>query len=175
MNHFSQIRRIVRQLRYRTLDDVLNQQITIQRLDTVVQDVQQALPLLREAPFLSPERCFMEGATRKYGLLDLEFAAPESLREGEFQHGIALLKRLGFVPAKRDRRPDPDGLDYVVGMFDESLGRWVIKLLLEDAERLRLPPRERYSTPTVFPCTFSITDACLANSDFVWFLRHFYW
>ena len=93
------IRRIARELRYRSLDELINRELTINQLDSVEKDISAALSdvLPQGCKYVETERQFLEGAMVKYGIIDVTFAAPERLLNSRDEGGISLLKDLGFI------------------------------------------------------------------------------
>lgn len=93
------IRRIARELRYRSLDELINRELTINQLDSVEKDISAALldVLSQGFKYVETERQFLEGAMVKYGIIDVTFAAPERLPNSRDEGGISLLKHLGFI------------------------------------------------------------------------------
>ena len=63
------IRRIARELRYRSLDELINRELAINQLDSVEKDISAALSdvLPQGCKYVETERQFLEGAMVKYG------------------------------------------------------------------------------------------------------------
>jgi hypothetical protein len=125
----------------------------------------------------------------KYGILDLDFLAPDSLLDTEFEHGIRLLKRLGFIPTpeavqrhEQEMQEWPEDMADVMKDFtcldqlNESLEQkqWIIRLFLQTTHQTLKLEQRLTLPPTYLPRVFTVSDACVTNADFVWFHRHFY-
>ncbi len=184
------IKKLARKVRYRTLDALIGQQVTVYSLDTVVQDIQREVSLVSNASYLGPEARYIEGMIAKYGILDLDFLGPISLLDTDFEHGIRLLQHLRFIPTrdatqkhnqeKQEWPHDPtdDMEDFTcLEQLNESLERnqQVIRLFLESAHQI-LRPEQKLGrlVASDLPRVFTVTDACVTNADFIWFHRHFY-
>lgn len=185
------IRRIARELRYRSLDELINRELTINQLDSVEKDISAALSdvLPQGCKYVETERQFLEGAMVKYGIIDVTFAAPERLLNSRDEGGISLLKDLGCIDEvdKEDHADSPElfGSDLsclellVEGLEKKST---LIKLFLSaekqstDWPELLLRIRDgSLSVPEGYlPRSFQVEDACITNSDFAWFKKHLY-
>ena len=100
------VRRIANELRYRSLDDLICREVTINHLDSVEKDIHAALigVLPPDCKYVATELKFLEGAIVKYGIIDATFTAPEQLLNSRDQGGISLLKELGFVEEDKESR-----------------------------------------------------------------------
>ena len=164
------IKKLAKNLRYRTLNDLIGVEITINLFESIAQDVRQALPLIKDATFLGPEIRHTKLAVEKYGILDITFLVPHSLLDSEFEHGIALLKELHLAskpsevrpPSKDDQLYD-DWVEFWLTEFNQALEKkqTLVKLFLRSKDKS-------------IPGIFTIVDACVTNGDFVWLNCHFY-
>ncbi|HMS39137.1 MAG TPA: hypothetical protein PKE69_02845 [Pyrinomonadaceae bacterium] len=175
---------ILRGLRYCSLPKLINRKIEICSLETFEADLFAILggDLPPDSRLISPERIYLEGAIVKYGLIDATLSVSNRhLASCSIINGNTL-RELGFVLSPEDK-------DYVtenaletgiedVGLLDflakdVEKNEAIIKLFLKAAEekpsRLSLKLSDNY-----FPRTFVVEDACLTNSGYVWFNKHFY-
>jgi hypothetical protein len=176
--------RLARELRYRPLAHLIGRRVRVDSLAGV------ELALAGLAGDVRWEaNVHLEGALAKYGLVDARGAAPHAwLEHSGTLPGIATLRACGFVPARGERWEEHDlsdfgGANALLEQLVEDLGerRCICKLMLRDdipdAEhqaRLMKAKRGLRLPATYFPRTFEVVDACVTNSDFVWFARHFY-
>lgn len=179
--------RLGRALRYRPLP-IIGVRVRIESLA----DVEPTLRRLT-APWggdqLAWDGCDIALGLAKYGLLDRWCTVdPEQLDAPSVLRGVAALRQNGFV--KREPEPDPDQ--------EREMREWEAACLIDLAERLegcllkiflhdeipadtRFPPGGPVSlaamtrlSPTYFPETFVVTDACLTNASTIWLSKHFY-
>lgn len=185
------IRRIARELRYRSFDDLISREVTINHLDSVGKDICAALfdALPQGCKYFETEREFLEGAIVKYGIIDVTLTAPEHLLNSRDQGGISLLRNLGFIE-EVDKEVQDDFSDLIgsdlscLELLAEGLEKkrtliklfllaegqatdWSELLLRIEGGSLRIP--EGY-----LPRLFQVEDACITNSDFAWFKKHLY-
>jgi hypothetical protein len=119
MTSLTLIRSVARGLRYRSLDDLIGREVIITHVTTVEDPVRRALgaALPSACSLIGPEVHYRQGAVAKYGLLDLQFAAPRHLLGDESRSGVSLLRELGYLPRRNEdrscfsRRDDPTCLD----------------------------------------------------------------
>jgi hypothetical protein len=166
-------------LRYQELAHLLGTQVTVASLETLESDIRSALklPLLENAIWEVKADRFLKGALTKYGLIDASFQVYSTWLGEDFQQGASLLEYLNFKP---DETPSNDGLAYTVleSLADElQLGLTWLKLFLraDPPPRLETGHSSQELPADYFPKTFTIEDACLSNSSYVWFWKHFYW
>src|SRR5690348_3076147 len=93
------IKQVARTLRYRSLPDLIGQELLISDRKLVAQEVQSSLltKFSYQFDFLKPETKYIEGAIAKYGLIDLTFSTSADLFGTDYEHGIPLLKKLNFL------------------------------------------------------------------------------
>lgn len=182
--HFLLILRVARGLRYRSVDAMIDQTVTVSSIRAVVPDirafVQRFCPDcvykdLGSDPVLS---------LAKYGLLDLEFRAPDSHLLLEFSTGIPLLKELGFLSDTDDGLDDDNELALLGCREDLEQGikkdGTLLKVFLIDLEKRHATDLRdrmwlmRHPSQIPFPIDFRVIDACVTNSGGVWIIKHFY-
>jgi hypothetical protein len=179
---------VARQLRYRDLPGLTGSSVLIKSADKVEADIKAALSheLQFETHLIGPEQKYISGAMAKYGLLDLTFSAPGSLQRGEYESGIHLLKRLGFLP-EGEQAEALSELSHVLGEKEDdptcllelyediSLDQTLLRLFLESDRIPGMGPHIPGKLPDDYlPRIFKVTDACVTNAEFVWFHKHFY-
>ena len=177
------LKTILTGLRYCDLPKLINRQIEICSIETVESDIFAILggDLPNESHLLSPEKIYIEGAIAKYGIIDVKFAVSNkhlancSIIKGD------TLRKLGLVLTKEDKENISQNTNK---NDDEDLG--LIDFLAEDVEKnealIKLFLRVENQSPKLalklpndyFPQTFVVEDACLTNSGYVWFNKHFY-
>jgi hypothetical protein len=185
------IRGIARELRYRSFDDLISREVTINHLDSVGKDICSALSnaLPQGCKYIETEREFLEGAIVKYGIIDVTFTAPEHLLNSRDQGGITLLKDLGFIE-EVDKEVQDDVSDLIssdlscLELLAEGIEKksTLIKLFLlaegQATDWSELLLRIQEGTLSVaegyLPRLFQVEDACITNSDFAWFKKHLY-
>ena len=184
---FSLIRRAARGIKYATIVEFLNREITFSdRLNIVSEStsfVQELFPL---SSFIGSEQNVLDGQIAKYGILDLEFSAEQSLLHN-CQSGVPILRALGFggnnLGDEEFELDDDDlfspmsGIEMVLDDINESCA--YLKLFLRSKVDPPFDMRERFLRPEnpallQFPMTFTISDACLTNVESAWIMKHFY-
>ena len=178
---FSLIKRIARQIRYQSLDSLIDETVSASSIDSIESEIQafiqQSCP---DGTFSGPPRSNLVGTLTKYGILDLEFRMSEFLLVPELRTGIRLLKELGYLP-RPDKISDAEkesNRGYLEGL-DESIDEdgILLKVFLIDpnfqisSDRI-LQVQDHSRIP--FPIEFSVVDACVTNSGYVWINKHFY-
>jgi hypothetical protein len=169
MGFHRRLYRVAKQLRYRTLPELIGRSILIPSIRDVLGTVASSFEL--GSP-VNPDARF-EGMIAKYGILDLEFHSLQPNLGRQDRGGVALLKELCFVHEDRTEE-NLEEEDWCLELLEESISeRQIVKLFLRCDLDLHGNPRDvlQHSAP---PCTFVVTDACLTNADYVWFNKHFY-
>ena len=177
-------KKILRGLRYCSLPKLIDRRVEVCSLETVEADIFAILggDLPADSRLVSPERKYLEGAIAKYGIIDAEFSisnrhlAACSLIDGD------TLRELGFVLSPEDRdyisknplNPDKEDVGLLDSLADDAeKNEAMIKLFLRadapQATKFALKLPEDY-----FPRKFVVEDACMTNSGYVWFNKHFY-
>jgi hypothetical protein len=164
--------RVARQLRYRELPELIGRSVVIPSVDQVEATVMRCFELGPPINLLGR----FEATAAKYGLLDLEFTSLQSTLTLQDRGGVALLKQLSFV--KEDRTEENlRNEEFCLQELEESIsGRELVKLfLISDLDLDSNPLRAKgFLQRSALPRAFRVTDACLTNSDYVWFNKHFY-
>ncbi len=190
------LKKVARGLKYRSIPHIIGQEIEIHSFDTIIDDIFKAQAHSLPAKYEQISR-ISPMAIAKYGILDLRFeVSPHYLGEGD-ERGIPLLKALGFIqPPDTNQEPEvsmesiEEKLDpHCLAELSEDIDKQqtLLKLFLTNESVLARYDRERMSPRELkdvldnlaipddyFPRTFVIQDACYTNSNFVWFLKHFY-
>jgi hypothetical protein len=178
VNNLTLVKRLAKDLRYRPLPELIGQSVVIQNVDSIEADLRQALaPLIpAEAIFEWPQRPHMERTLAKYGVLDVTFRVPSTLLQADDEHGVSLLKKLGFLPEQSilDQLPltfenDPTCLSE---LHDDLVpDHAFIRLWLESQDAR---PKLVELPADYLPRPFTVRDACVSNATLVWFHKHFY-
>ncbi|MEZ6123760.1 MAG: hypothetical protein R3C49_11360 [Planctomycetaceae bacterium] len=177
---------VARSLRYRTLQQMIGKTVAVTTQPRIVDDVSTFVAdFAHGCTFTGPEQSCLDGQIAKYGLLDLRFKAPSTMLDSESAGGVPLLRELGFVTGDMQKSADDPGGS--AGSCIEELGEDIAKntthllLLLKsfnpDVTEMSITDRlARMKKPSIieFPITFSVVDACVSNSLFVWMNKHFY-
>jgi len=187
------LKKVAREIRYRSLPDLIAQPVEIYSLETVEIDIRQALGAKwpNECRLVS-KASQMAMTIAKLGIMDLRFSAPKSILADEYENGLSLLKKLGFLAESETEQTteqefeiaftdDPTCLSQLAD--DIAKNSTLLKLFLKREagfeksmrEAVGIIAMEKPELPSnYFPLILSITDACFTNADFVWFLKHFY-
>ena len=187
------LKKVAREIRYRSLPDIIAQPVEIYSLETVEIDIRQALGAKwpNECRLVSKASQIAK-TIAKYGIMDLYFSAPESFLADEYESGFSLLKKLGFLAESETEQisdqefeiaftNDPFCLSQLAD--DIAKNSTLLKLFLNQEFKVgnqilqatRLSAMKKSELPSnYFPQNFKITDACFTNADIVWFFKHFY-
>ena len=189
------LREVSRQLKYRALAGLIGRGVVVTSMDSapleVAVQLQDRLP--SGAQLKGPEAKYIRIAVAKYGILDLTCFADGIVWKADDAPGIPLLENLFFVvrdPAPSDGSglfddKDPTCLEQLQKGINEQ--HTLLRLFLEERPKRTLKERLTSSRQlgsdlsdgvdvldNYFPRTFEVVDACLTNSNFVWFHKHFY-
>jgi len=118
-----------------------------------------------------------EGMMAKYDLIEMDFelACVGTFREGDLG-SLELLKELSFV----FEDPTTQGLEEgsCLEFFEKSIEdeKRYLKLFLEAPNDDERTPERQYGRlpPRYLPRSFTVSNACLTNSRFVWMNIYFY-
>ena len=177
---------VARNLRYRTLDRLIGETLTIADRLTIREETSAFVTRFAEGcTFAGPEQNFLDGQIAKYGLLDLRFNAPQAKLDATSPAGVPILRELGFVDGGMDKLAEELGGDS--GGCIEELSEGIAEnkahllLYLESSEpnvselsMIDRMARVRDPATIDFPIAFTVIDACVSNSSFVWINKHFY-
>ena len=177
---------VARNLRYRTLAPMVGQSITISARALITAETEAFVGRFADdCLFAGPEQEYLDGQIAKYGILDLRFSAPTTLLDADTDSGVPLLRQLGFI--------DDDARDSIDELGDDGsccleelrdgiaenkthLLLFLVSPDLDVSEMLMMDRMARIQDPSIidFPIVFSVVDACVSNSSFVWINKHFY-
>ena len=177
-------KKILRGLRYCSLPKLIDRRIEISSIKTVEADIFAILggDLPADSRLIVRERKYLEGAIVKYGIIDAEFSV--SMRHFSACSLIdgATLRELGFVLSPEDKDyvsqkvladngGDAGLLDFLADGVEKN--KAMIKLFLK-TNALQSPHFSLKLPENYFPQIFVVADACMTNSGYVWFNKHFY-
>jgi len=184
---FSLIRRAARGIKYSTVEEFVNQEVTFSdRMSIIDESTVLARQLYPESSFVGPTQNQLEGQIAKYGILDLQFSADPSHLQ-RCNSGVPVLRELGLVgqdvgPDDLDLEDDDlfapmSGVQIVLEDLEESVV--CLKLFLRSKSWIKTDMKDglqRINNPNLldFPKTFTVTDACLTNVGSAWLMKHFY-
>ena len=183
--------KVARGLQYQHLPEIIGADVTIDSLSLIFDSVsdlaQQHCSISPATPDdLEAVNRKLAGPIGKYGLIDFEFAVDAKI-DGTKTDNIQLLRDFGFSPAKDGESEDQmffdDDPEYCVREIHDQISRdqvW-LKLFFRTTS-LELSEmdwknklRQTLNLELIqFPLSFRCVDACLTNSPFIWFSRHFY-
>jgi hypothetical protein len=173
------IRQILATLKYQEIPELMGRSLHISSAETAPEEVlnqcRDALP--SSIQFLEPGLKGRQDIIAQYGILDLTYGiAPEELQSLE-PGGRSLADELGLFQ-------DVEGMVQENGGWEAELwgdlaqGNGYVRLFLRTWEHLTPEEREhrrKHGLPRdFFIQTYRILDACLTNTSWVWFIKHFY-
>jgi len=190
-------------VKYRELIELVGREIMISNLAGIASDVLAAVePYLPACGKIELSSTNMRGVLAKYKMLDLSFITTNPVLSKGDRLDRKKLVALGFVPGKEtagmdDGSDDEDPTCLAELVQDAQVGHEWLKVFLDVeprrdsmAEYLHVyqeaeqaGAKDASSTAydrllrqvdSLFPSRFRIRDACVTNSDFVWFHKHFY-
>lgn len=174
-------KKILRGLRYCSLPKLIDRKIEICSIETIESDIFAILggDLPADSHLILKEEKYFEGAIAKYGIIDAEFSISNRHLANCPIIDSDTFRELGFVLSPEDKEyvtenPLPNG-DEDVGLLDfladdVEKNEAIIKLFLRcDKPKLSLKLPKDF-----FPREFTVQDACMTNSGYVWFNKHFY-
>lgn len=176
--------RLTRRIRYRTLDALIGEAVTIRSEPTVIDDVVRDLGA-RLPKSVSSVRDIARGlpTVAKYGLLDLVFSLHES--ETALQRlSVAQLRELGLLSGGTTTKAELSSNDDEDGCVEQLLKEAeieppVLKLILDAADDQRSATQRmkdalRRTPSGYFPALFRVRDCCITNAPSIWLGKHFY-
>lgn len=189
MPSISLLKAIAREIRYRELDFLIGQEIKLSTFESIESDLKEFLRvnLISHVTSLDTSPKTMSGTMAKYGFLDITFRVDPILLEQSCRSGLELLKDLRFIDFDATLKEVKDGFQedaqivtdnlICLEQLNESLSssKTFLRIFLE-SERIKGKGSHMFGIlpPDYLPKTFTIRDACIANSDFVWFHKYFY-
>ncbi len=180
------LREVARKLRYRTIEAMIGQPVTITGLREISAETRALVDEhVSGCTFAGPEQKFLDGQIAKYGFLDLRFFATSTMLEKTAVGGVSLLKELGFVDRDLPKLAEELGGDagFCLEELRDGIEQNDVHLLLflesespnvSDMTVMERMARLRDPSTIEFPIIFSVVDACVSNSPFVWMNKHFY-
>ena len=182
--NFSLLLNVARSLRYRTFEPIIGHELIVDRSDLIASESEALVGrFLDGCSFSSPEQGNLDGQIARYGLLDLRFQACATLLEKGYKTGIPLLKELGFIEDGTSSVADDDCALYCLEELLDGTRKNETYLLLflqisqvqrVDRSLLQLNDMPRRACNLPSPMVFTVEDACISNSSFVWMHKHFY-
>lgn len=179
------IREIIATLKYQEIIDLIGRSLHISSAETAPEEVleqcRDMLPISTQ--FYKPELTVRERTIAQYGILDLTYSIDPTVLVEIQPGGESLAQELGLFQ-DRDLRLE-DGDDGELDLWWE-LDLWTnlterqayVRLFLRMWEELTPEEREnrrQHGLPShFFVNSYRMIDACLANSSWVWFQKHFY-
>jgi len=185
-SHNSLLLNVARNLRYRSLEPMIGQLVTISDRSRVSSESTDFVAKFTEGcSYAGPEQEYLDGQIAKYGILDLRFAAPSTLLGPSSSTGVSLLKELGFVDDSAQQLAEEFGADTAVCLeqLRDGIAKHETHLLVflvcgnrTGADRSMADRAAHILDPSLirFPITFTVADACVSNSASVWINKHFY-
>jgi hypothetical protein len=182
--NFSLLLNVARSLRYRTFEPIIGHELMVSRSDLIASESEALVGrFLDGCSFCSPEQGDLDGQIARYGLLDLCFQARAALLENGYKTGIPLLKELGFIEDGTSSVAEEDcGLYCLEELLDGTRKNETYLMLFLQISRVQRAdgfllqlndmPRRACNRPS--PMVFTVEDACISNSSFVWMHKHFY-
>jgi hypothetical protein len=174
----SLVKKVARNIRYHALPDWIDKQVVVNGLGSVEQDVQQGLNdvLLEQATLVEFDLRRRQLALSKYGILDLEFLIEFEWVWNSEIAGVPLLRQLHLdSPLAEDERGREVQRDILEEISNQISQNNVYILLFLTTERMLDWKKHLLSLPDdYFPRTFLVEDACVTNTNWAWFNKHFY-
>lgn len=184
------VRRVAKNLRYRTIDKLIDTNIEISSLESLHSKVKESVEtcdsgfMLALPPDGDQDR--VNKVFLKYGFVDIRFTENALAMDSIPKGGIQLLRDFEFVFGRSELEKlgledDSDGFGKSsFESLDEEISANQLHVLtwlsgtkkLESGQR---PPLYHNPSRIAFPLQLTISDACITNAPFAWFNRHFYW
>lgn len=181
----SDVRTVLRLFRYAVLDQFIGRRFSVSTHQSLRDDVARLGAEMSHSSTLLHEdirNLYLQIA--KYGILDLRFAVSHDTFSCEFQRGKKIIRELGFGPDSASKWagvfPEFEGLmpDIASDMIenkwylmihakivgDVTTGRDLVQSISASNDLSELP----------LPAEFDVVDACVTNTTYAWFSKHFY-
>lgn len=177
---------IARNLRYKTFTPMLGKRVKISERTSITTEVAWFVAQFADScSFYGPEQKYLDGQIAKYGLLDMQFTARSTMLDADSKKGIPLLRELGFIDGNTQDLIEELGGDSASCLEELRDGivenKTYLMLFLESSNpnMAEMSMRDRmarvYDPAKIrFPIVFTVADACVTNSSFVWMNKHFY-
>ena len=182
------ILQISNELRYRSLPDLIGQEISIRYLDSIASNLNELLVNIfpDELTLITPKRSLV---TAKYGVLKLNFRMLYVELKAPYRYGVSLVRELGFLPP-HEEIPGLEVREVVnswkalesettknqiyLSLFLQRKFAFRLKYLLKRKSlTIEIKWRDQHFNRFIFPHKFIIKDACLTNARIVWFYKHY--
>ncbi len=172
------IRQVLDNFRYQEIPDLIGRMVTISNLevapDEILRQCQDCLPT--PIQFLKPDLKTRQASIAKRGILDLTYEIDWTEVESVTPGGKPLANFLGLFQDSIEAMVEDEGGWEVAFWEDLIQQKGFVRLLLRTWEKLTPEARERRIKYGVSPDfiikTFRVTDACLTNSELVWFIKY---
>ncbi len=179
------VRTVLRLFRYATLHHLIGRRFTVSAYELLREDLTRlGSDLGISATLLHEDVRNLYLQIAKYGILDLRFGVARDTFDCNFQSGKGVIRELGFGPDSAaewaEVCPEFEGLmpDLAAEMHENkwflliyanivgnvATGRDLVESIRTSNDLAKLP----------LPAAFDIVDACVTNTEYAWFSKHFY-
>ncbi len=179
------VRTVLRMFRYATLERFIGRQFKVSTHATLRDDLMQLGQTLAAGVTLLQEdirNLYLQIA--KYGILDLRFCVEPDTFECDFEAGKQLIRRLGFGADSKaewsEVFPEFESLMPEISN-DVMQGKWYLMIhanivghAIQGRDLVASIRASNDLTKLPLPAEFRIVDACVTNSTYAWFSKHFY-
>lgn len=178
---------VARNLRYKTFTPMIGERIKISERTSISTEVASFVARFADGcSFDSPEQKYLDGQIAKYGLLDMQFTAPSTMLDADSKRGVPLLRELGFIDENAENLIEEldDDPAYCLEELRHGIAENKTYLLLflksSNQNVAKMSIRDQIAccddqAKIIFPIVFTVVDACVTNSSFVWINKHFFW
>lgn len=185
-SHNSLLLNVARNLRYRTLAPMIGQSLTISDRSRIATETTAFVARFADGCcFAGPEQKYLDVQIAKIGILDLRFTSPSTTLASDAPGGVPLLRELGFVGRDWQELTEEIGDDsaFCLEELRDGIAENATHLMLflqasnpKESEMSTTDRMARIRDPSIikFPINFTVVDACVSNSSFVWMNKHFY-
>ena len=179
----SHVRTVLKRLRYATLDELIGRSLTVSTHVTLQEDVERfareisaaELPLQVDVRNL----CLQ---IAKYGMLDLSFQVAKDTFDCSYRRGKEVIRELGFGSDSdlADLFPEYEGMmpDIASDLIED---KWHLLIFARMDDKGKTGPgmvasvlAEKDLSLLPLPSEFRVLDACVTNTTYAWFAKHFY-
>lgn len=181
----TEVRTVLRLFQYAPLNEFVGRRFTVATHETLRNDVSKlGFELATHATLLSEDVRNLYLQIAKYGILDIRFGVSRDTFACEFQSGKKLIRELGFGPDSSSKWtevcPEFEGLipDIAAEVHEN---RWFFMIYAEIVGDIVTGhdlfvsiTKTKDLSKLPLPAEFKIVDACVTNSTWAWFAKHFY-